>query len=98
MRPVARIGDVAQGTCSCHKSPRSVTGVIVGGSGVSSSNGPGIARLGDVVVFNCGHTGTIASGSDVLFVDNVGAARIGDVVVGCVRGTIVSGDGSVFSS
>jgi len=98
MRPIARIGDLVSGTCKCHSSPQSVSGVIVAGSGVVYSHGQGVARIGDLVSFSCGHTAIIASGSGIVFSDGIGVAHIGDTVVGCVDGVIVGGDGNVIAS
>jgi len=98
MRQVARVGDIAVGTCFCHQTPISVTGVIVNGSGVVFSNNKAVARLGDNVIFSCGHSGVIASGSGIVFSDNIGVAHINDIVVGCMQAIIVSGDGTVLAA
>jgi uncharacterized Zn-binding protein involved in type VI secretion len=52
------------------------------------------ARIGDVVVFNCGHSGIIATGSSSSLVDNRGMARVGDIVVGPMTAIIVTGSPS----
>lgn len=91
---IARVGDVVVGTCCCHSNPPciGVTGMIASGSPLSSASGLSIGRMGDVVIFSCGHTGVIVSGSPMSTADGLGIARIGDVTAGCVVGTIVSGD------
>ena len=98
MRPIARIGDLVSGTCSCHQTPQSVSGVIVAGSGVTTAHGQAVARIGDLVSFSCGHTAIIAAGSGIVFCDGIGVAHIGDSVVGCVNGVIVGGDGNVIAA
>jgi uncharacterized Zn-binding protein involved in type VI secretion len=45
-----------------------------------------------MVIGACGHPGNIVSSSVVNKTDGLGKARVGDAVVGCVSGTIVTGD------
>lgn len=87
-----RIGDIIVATCYCHKSPITVTGQIVAGSPITSSDGLPQARVGDLVVSSCGHTGVIVSGSSINFIDEISAARFGDSVKSsCLDGIIISG-------
>lgn len=95
MRQVARTYDIIVGTCYCHDTPRSVTGIIQTGAIISFSSNQQIARIGDICVANCGHTAIIATGSDKVFVENKGIAHITDQIVGCVKGIIASGDEKV---
>lgn len=98
MLGIARINDIAQGICYCHRRrPIATSGIIISGSGVCIVDGMGAARIGDIVLANCGHTGTIITGSGVAFADYIGLARISDSVSGCFVATIVTGSGTTFS-
>jgi uncharacterized Zn-binding protein involved in type VI secretion len=88
---VARHGDRAEGICHRHNGDLHTTGYIVASGNLLDIEGLGIARVGDVVQFDCGHTGVIVTGSDCLIVSGIQAARIGDQVAGDVDGVIVSG-------
>jgi len=92
-RPIARIGDGFSGQCCCHVDPTCIgmSGKIVSGSHNSMCDGIPIARVGDTVVGDCGHTGTIVSGSAITFIDGRPVARVGDSVSGCLIGSIISG-------
>lgn len=94
MPQIARVGDIAVGTCRAHKTPRACSGPVVTGSSTTDVDGQPLARLGDVVAFNCGHSGTIASGSGTATCDGMGIARVGDIVVGPMTAMIVSGSGT----
>lgn len=98
MSKLAKVGDIAVGTCYDHTSPRGVTGVIVSGSSNCTCNGMNIARIGDTVAFDCGHVGVVASGSSTVFCNNIPVARIGDAVTGPMTATIVSGSNNVNSN
>jgi uncharacterized Zn-binding protein involved in type VI secretion len=91
MPNIARMGDIAVGTCRAHKSPQGCSGPIVTGSSSFDVDGRPCARVGDVVSFNCGHSGVIASGSTSSTVDGKGIARVGDIVVGPMNAIIVAG-------
>lgn len=92
MKGIARVGDVASGTCYAHKSPQSVTGIIVKGDPTITAGGKGCACVGDPVVFNCGHTGIIASGYPAAQVNGRTLAIIGSIVSGPMTAVIILGD------
>jgi len=89
MSVIARIGDRTFGTCSAHKSPIPIGGTIVSGSS-TTVDGPPIARIGDSVATDCGHSGTIVSGAGTT-VDGPPVARLGDSVAGVYNASIISG-------
>ncbi len=76
---VARIGDKTIGTCHCHNPElTNVKGTIVTGSPDHTCDSFGIARLGDTILADCGHTAKIITASTVRFVNGRGVARLGD--------------------
>ena len=87
---VVRIGDIAVGTCYRHSSPQHVTGHVISGSSNTTCNRITLARCGDIVLFNCGHTGVIVSRSKNTC-NNIPIAKITDYVVGGVIATLISG-------
>lgn len=91
MAKLARIGDKGVGTCTSHKSPISVSGVIVASEKKVTCDGLAVARKGDIVLASCGHTGTIVSGSGKVSASGIDVARVGDSFSGSFSGTIVSG-------
>ena len=84
------------GTCYCHDSPISVGGKIISASETRFVNGKGVARLGDTVQADCGHTGKIISAKETEFVDDRGVARLGDNFNGCYVGKIISASENTF--
>lgn len=84
MQNAARVGDVV-----CHG------GVIVSGSGNTTTNGCCAAMIG-VSVAVCALHGAapVVCGSGTVFINRLNAARLGDIT-GCVS-VIVSGSGNVF--
>lgn len=96
MPQVARVGDTAVGTCTCHQSPQPWTGTIITGAGTVMAENMQVARVGDMAMA-C-HPGTIASGSGTVMAEGASVARVGDTVVsGCVTATIVTGAGTVMA-
>ena len=90
MPGVARAGDIAFGTCFGHAAPIPVTGIV----SVSSQdvlNGTGVARVGDMVIFNCGHNGTIISGCATVLTNSKPTAKVGSMVVGPMIASIIQG-------
>lgn len=87
-RFVARLGDSTYGVCKIHN--KQVSGIIISASSDSDCNGRGIARLGDTVLADCGHTGTIISASPDTICNNRGVARLGDNTSGDYIATIIS--------
>lgn len=98
MSNIAKLGDIAIGVCYAHEHPIRVTGIICSGSPNVNCNNMNAARIGDVVIFNCGHSGTIVTGSGTVSANNLPLARIGDIVKGPMVATIVSGSGNSFSN
>lgn len=95
MAGIARVGDIVTGTCPCHTVPQSVVGTITSGASTVTAEGLGVARIGDIVVFSCGHVGSIISSSGTVSVEGLTVARVGDSVAGCPVGVIVSGAATV---
>lgn len=93
--PVARIGDRTQGVCLQH-GPQG--GTIVTGSTDVFTNNLGTARLGDMIVADCGDIATIITASTVTYANNLGVARLGDLGAGTYECTIVTGSTDTFSS
>lgn len=96
MPGVARIGDIAVGTCCCHSDPTCVpyTGIIASGAGTITAEGSQVAKIGDITV-GC-HVGIIATGSPTVLAEGSNISSIGDSVVGCPSATIVTGAGTVY--
>lgn len=100
MPEVARIGDTGVGTCCCHPPIPCIgmTGVVASGAGTVNAESSNVARLGDIVLGNCGHTGIIVSSSGTVTAEGALIARLGDSFTGCFSGTIVTGAGTVINS
>lgn len=94
---VARLGDVTFGKCYKHGAPLEITGRIISASPNTYCDNLGIARLGDTVISDCGHTGTIVSASQVTNCNNLGVARLGDNVHGDYIATIISASTTTFT-
>ena len=99
MLPVARIGDLTIGTCTGHKPPKTnVRGKILTGTASFADNMVGVAKLGDVVMAECGHTASIITCSGSVKTDMMLIARVGDLVGRSVyTGKIVTGEGTTLS-
>jgi len=95
-RGLARAGDRTYGTCfhPSHSSPNPTGGTIISGAPSVTSSNISDARIGDLVVTDCGHLDVIISGSPTVTADNIGTARVGDQVGarGIYIATIISGD------
>ena len=91
--PVARIGDKLDGTCyhPSHKSPIHTGGTVISGSDKTTCEGLPVARLGDKVISNCGHSGTIVTASSTGTDTGIGIAAVGDKTSGYYVATIISG-------
>lgn len=92
-RGIARLNDRTQGTCFCHTIPIAVGGTIVTASTDTFCNDRGVARDGDTVLADCGHTGTIVTHSADTFCNGRGVARLNDTTTGCYVATIVTASG-----
>jgi uncharacterized Zn-binding protein involved in type VI secretion len=96
MRGVARLGDCTHGICYEHSTPIKVSGKIISASSDTYCDTLGIARLGDTVLANCGHTGTIISASENTKCNDLGIARLGDNIAGKYVATIISASTTAF--
>lgn len=83
MLGIARLGDRTFGVCSCHNTPITVGGSIITGAFSTTVNGLPVARLGDTILADCGHTATIITSSVSTTVEGIGVARLGDQGTGC---------------
>lgn len=95
---VARLNDRTQGTCSAHETPLSTGGKITSASPDVFSNGIQVARLGDTVTADCGHTSVIITASPDVFANDKQVARLNDSVGnGPYSATIISASPDVFA-
>jgi uncharacterized Zn-binding protein involved in type VI secretion len=98
-RGVARLGDKTFGTCS-HPShrPLSIGGKIITASGNTNCNNKPVARLGDTVLTDCGHTSIIITASpNGESNTNGGTARLGDLIgAGPYSARIITASGDTF--
>jgi uncharacterized Zn-binding protein involved in type VI secretion len=78
MKLVARLGDKCVGTCKVH-GPNIIGTIITASSSVNVNNRQ-VARLGDTVLANCGHTAIILTAAPATFANNLLVARLGDNV------------------
>lgn len=96
MGSCARRGDSTIGVCSDQSHPgQTFHGTIVGGSSLVTIEGKGAARVGDLVLSDCGHTGIIVTGTTKTTVEGLGMAREGDTFTGVYSGTIVESSHTV---
>jgi uncharacterized Zn-binding protein involved in type VI secretion len=99
MLPVARVGDLTIGTCTGHKDTLyNVRGKIITGANSDDVNMMGLAKLGDVVLADCGHTAKIITCSGSVYTDMMKIARVGDLVgASPYTGRIVTGESTGIS-
>lgn len=89
MRGTARLGDRTVGTCSVH--PGTIGGTIITASEDVGANTRGVARLGDTVLADCGHTALIITAAGLTKANSRGFARLSDLVQGPqYKGTIIT--------
>lgn len=91
---ISRLGDRCRGNCAVHGAQ---SGRIVTASSKHFFNGIPVARVGDRVLADCGHTGTIISASPKNFSETFSVARIGDRFSGIFSGMIIVGSPNSFS-
>lgn len=81
---IARKDDTTMGTCynPVHDPPLVTGGSITTASEDVTANGKGVARLGDTVTADCGHTGKIISASGTITTagKELNVARLNDSV------------------
>lgn len=75
---VARVGDKTVGKCHCHIVTIDVEGTIITGSPDRILDGRPVARLGDIIKADCGHTCKIITASSSVITNGRGTARLGD--------------------
>lgn len=77
-------------THSSHLTPITIGGSITGSCSSVYADDLLIARAGDTVTSDCGHTGTIDDPGTKYVVEDANVARIGDSFSGTYSGTIIS--------
>jgi len=80
--PVCTVGSTGDGFCLCCGKKITVT-VIMGAPTVLAMGLP-TARLGDLVLSDCGHVATIITGNPLVLAVNMPKARVGDLFLGNV--------------
>lgn len=94
MPKVARLNDRCEGICYGHSSPIPMIGKITTGTEVFRLEDLPVARIGDIVTGDCGHTGVIVTGGS-FELENQKVARVGDSFTGVYVGVIVEGSTSM---
>lgn len=81
-RGVARLNDLTDGICydPSHLVPLPIGGRIITASGNTTDNNRPVARLGDTVLADCGHTSIIITAAPTVTTNSRGTARINDLV------------------
>lgn len=94
MPKISRITDRWTGICCCHTDPTCIGmgGKIISGNATHQSGSLNVARIGDMVIGDCGHPGRIVTGAPKQFSSGPGVARITEFVTGCTIGRIITGN------
>lgn len=92
------MGDRTEGFCKCHAVSLKIGGTIITASPNSFTNGLGTARMGDVVLSDCGHRGVIITASPNVFANGMGVARVGDMTDGCYKAVIITGSPNTYAN
>lgn len=95
-RGVVRIGDDTIGTCVIHGP--NIRGKVITASSNVSVNNRTVARAGDTVLADCGHTGIIITAKETVSSTaeaNLLVARIDDQFEGVYTGKIITSSGDV---
>jgi len=93
MSGVSRIGDVGQGTCPSHDSPRPYITVFNTGASTVTAEGMPVVRVGDVGISTCGHPTVALTGAPISTVEGIIMHRQGDT--GANSGPYVALGGAV---
>lgn len=93
---IARFGDKTIGSCKIHGP--GIGGTIITCSSTCYFNGLGVARFGDTIKADCGHTATIITSSTVDYANNLGIARLGDKGSGVYNCTIISASNDCYTT
>lgn len=83
MLPISRIGDTALGLCLYGGIPHPIVCTLVSSSVLTTADGLGIGRLGDLYTTTCPTHNPIAvsiSGSVITTDISLGVVRVGDIV------------------
>jgi len=91
MRGISRFSDIGAAVCCCHSCCVGTIGTIIPLQQHTLSDDLNVSRVGDIVIFSCGHIGLIVSGSFISETQNLSTARTGDAIVGCPIGFIITG-------
>ena len=100
-RGVARLGDLTYGVCNhpVHIVPLPIGGKIITASGSVLANNRPVARLGDTVLADCGHSSVIITAAMSVATNIRGTARLGDQIGGGPYSAIViTASGSVTAT
>ena len=83
-RGLARFGDRTFGSCNhpSHNGTIQIGGTIITGSPSVTVNNRPSARIGDIVITDCGHIDQIITGSASVISASIGNARVGDKIGG----------------
>ena len=93
-RAIVRVGDQIKGTCPAHNHPIDVTGTWDTGSGISTTEGKAMVRVGDTGTASCGHSFFAVTGSSVMTSEGKNIVCVGDEVnIQGGSGVCVSGSG-----
>ena len=95
---VARVFDRTFGICYGHKRPIQIGGTIITGDPTVTSNNLPIARIGSIVMADCGHTAMIVTGSPTTLATNITFARLGDQTSGIYVASIITSSVDVTTS
>ena len=100
MPQISYIGSLAIGTCVCHDTPITVIGTISKGASTVAGEGPPLSRVGDMVVFSCGHVGFVIAGASTVIAEGPQLTRVGDIVASsCINiATVITGAGTSDSA
>ncbi len=90
---IATITSIGSGVCSCHPpaSPIPMIGMVLTGATRTEAEGKLMARIGDIVIGNCGHVSMIITGSTRIDTEGRPQARVTDQFMGCFQGMIITG-------
>jgi uncharacterized Zn-binding protein involved in type VI secretion len=90
---IATITSIGSGVCWCHPpaSPIPMIGMVLTGATRTEAEGKLMARIGDIVIGNCGHVSMIITGSTRIDTEGRPQARVTDQFMGCFQGMIITG-------
>ena len=98
MPQTTKLGDIGQGVCYSHKSPRSYTTTLVTGANSVTTNNLATGIVGSIGNATCGHPTTALTGSPNVFCENMQTHRVGDVGRNGGPYVMVSGSPNVFAN